>query len=54
VDSLSAISEAIFNKKLWEIENIYRDINFKDNIQKIDFTIGFVALEFYYEKSKIE
>lgn len=50
VDSLSAISEAIFNKKLWELAGIYRGINFKDNIQKIDFTIGFISLEFFEEK----
>lgn len=50
VDSISTISEAIFNKKLWELAGIYRGINFKDNIQKIDFTIGFVSLEYFEEK----
>ena len=50
VDSLSVISEAIFNKKLWELAGIYRGISFKDNQQKIDFTIGFVSLEFFEEK----
>lgn len=54
VDSISAISEAIFNKKLWELAGIYRGINFKDNIQKIDFTIGFVSLEFFEEKEILE
>jgi len=54
VDSISTISEAIFNKKLWELKNIYRGINFKDNLQKIDFTIGMIALEYYEEKIKIE
>ena len=54
VVSISVISEAIFNKKLWELANIYRGINFKDNIQKIDFTIGFVSLEFFEEKEQIE
>lgn len=54
VDSISTISEAIFNKKLWELAIIYRGISFKDNIQKIDFTIGFVALEFYEEKAHVE
>ena len=44
VDSISTISEAIFNKKLWELANIYRGINFNDNVQKIDFTIVFIAL----------
>ena len=54
VDSISTISEAVFNKKLWELAAIYRGISFKDNQQKIDFTIGFVSLEFYEEKSVIE
>lgn len=54
VDSISTISEAIFNKKLWELANIYRGINFKDNQQKIDFTIGFISLEFFEEKEQIE
>ncbi len=52
VDSLSAVSEAIFNKKLWELANIYRSINFKNNVEKIDFTIGFVALEYFKEKER--
>lgn len=50
VDSLSVISEAVFNKKLWELAKIYRNINFENNIQKIDFTIGFVSLEYFEEK----
>ena len=54
VDSLSTISEAIFNKKLWELAGIYRGINFKDNIQKIDFTIGFISLEFFEEKEILD
>ena len=54
VDSISAISEAIFNKKLWELATIYREINFKNNQVKIDFTIGFVSLEFYEEKSILD
>ncbi|MBW2991168.1 SAM-dependent methyltransferase [Candidatus Woesearchaeota archaeon] len=54
VDSISTISEAIFNKKLWELANIYRGINFKDNQEKIDFTIGFISLEFFEEKTQIE
>lgn len=54
VDSISAISEAIFNKKLWELAGIYRGINFKDNIQKIDFTVGFIALEYFEEKEEID
>lgn len=54
VDSISTISEAVFNKKLWELANIYREINFKDNVQKIDFTIGFIALEYFEEKEIID
>lgn len=54
VDSISTISEAIFNKKLWELAGVYRGINFKDNVQKIDFTVGFVALEYFEEKETID
>lgn len=54
VDSISTISEAIFNKKLWELASVYRGINFKDNVQKIDFTVGFVALEYFEEKEEID
>ena len=54
VDSISTISEAIFNKKLWELATVYRGLNFKDNLQKIDFTIGFVSLEFFEEKAILE
>ena len=53
VDSLSVISEAIFNKKLWELAKIYRNVGFENNVQKIDFTIGFIALEFFEEKEEI-
>lgn len=51
VDSLSVISEAVFNKKLWELKKIYRDIKFENKVQIIDFTIGFIALEFFEEKA---
>ena len=54
VDSVGTISEAVFNKKLWELKNAYREIDFKNNIEKIDFTIGFVTLEFYEEKLREE
>jgi type I restriction-modification system DNA methylase subunit len=54
VDSISTISEAIFNKKLWELKEIYRSVNFTNNTQKIDFTIGFVALEYFEEKEAID
>jgi hypothetical protein len=54
VDSISTISEAIFNKKLWELAGVYRGINFKDNVQTIDFTVGFVALEYFEEKEDID
>jgi type I restriction-modification system DNA methylase subunit len=52
VDSLSVISEAVFNNKLWELQKIYRNINFENNVQKIDFTIGFVSLEYFEEREK--
>jgi len=54
VDSLSAISEAIFNKKLWELAIVYRSINFENDQEKIDFTIGFVSLKFFEEKEQNE
>lgn len=54
VDTLSTISEAVFNKKLWELANVYRQINFKDNVQKIDFTVGFIAMEYFEEKCDID
>ncbi len=54
VDSISTISESIFNKKLWELATVYREINFKNNVQKIDFTVGFVALEYFEEKEEID
>lgn len=54
VDSLSVISEAIFNKKLWELAKIYRNINFENNVQKIDFTIGFISLEYFEERETIK
>ncbi|MCK6259509.1 SAM-dependent methyltransferase [Fictibacillus sp. KIGAM418] len=54
VDTQQAISEASFNNKLWELAGIYRDINFKNITEKIDFTIGFIALKFYEEKVEME
>lgn len=51
-DSRSIISEAVFNKKLWELEKIYRNISFDNNVEKIDFTIGFIALEYFEEKNE--
>lgn len=54
VDSLSVISEAVFNKKLWDLAKIYRNINFENNTQKIDFTIGFISLEYFEEKEVSE
>jgi len=54
VDSISVISEAVFNKKLWELAKIYRGINFENNVQKIDFTIGFISLEYFEEKEIID
>ena len=55
VDSVSVISEAIFNKKLWELKTIYRDIDFGEGGKdKIDFTIGFITLEYFEEKERNE
>ena len=53
VDSLSIISESVFNKKLWELAKVYRNIQFDNNLAKIDFTIGFIALEYFEEKEMI-
>ncbi len=50
IDIQSTISEAVFNKKLWELANIYRGIDFKNITEKIDFTIGFIALKYFEEK----
>lgn len=52
VNSRSVISEAVFNKKLWELKKIYRNVKFDNNVQVIDFTIGFVALEYFEEREK--
>ena len=52
-NSISAISEAVFNKKLWDLAKIYRDVKFKSKIEKIDFTIGLIALAYYEEKQEI-
>jgi type I restriction-modification system DNA methylase subunit len=52
VDSLATISEAIFNKKLWELAKIYRGIKFDSEAQKIDFTIGFISLEYFEEREQ--
>ncbi|MCH5174464.1 MAG: SAM-dependent DNA methyltransferase [Prevotellaceae bacterium] len=54
VDSLSSVSESVFNKKLWELKEEYREIDFANNTQKIDFTIGLIALEYYEEKAEID
>jgi len=54
VDSLSVISEAVFNNKLWELAKVYRNINFENNTQKIDFTIGFISLEYFEERENIK
>lgn len=50
VDLQSKITETIFSKKLWELANIYRQIDFKNVTEKIDFTIGFISLKFIEEK----
>lgn len=51
-DLSEKISEAVFNKKLWELANIYRQIDFKNITEKIDFTIGFIALKYFEEKEE--
>lgn len=51
VGTFSRVSEAVFNKKLWELKEEYRDIKFSSNTDKIDFTIGLIALEYYEEKA---
>jgi type I restriction enzyme M protein len=50
IDTQNSVSETIFNKKLWELANIYRSIDFQNITEKIDFTIGLVALKYYEEK----
>lgn len=54
VDSLAVISEAVFNRKLWELQKVYRNINFENKAQIIDFTIGFISLEYFEEKELIQ
>ena len=54
VDAKAAISEATFNKKLWELAYVYRNLNFKNISEKIDFTIGFIALKYFEEKQVME
>jgi len=54
VDAKSAISEATFNKKLWELAYVYRNLNFRNISEKIDFTIGFIALKYFEEKIDAE
>lgn len=54
IDSLASVSEAVFNKKLWELKEEYRAIDFENNTQKIDFTVGMIALEYYEEKAEID
>lgn len=54
VDTQSSISESVFNKKLWELANIYRALDFLNSSEKIDFTIGFVSLKVFEEKMEKE
>ena len=54
VDAKTKISEANFNKKLWELAYVYRNLNFKNISEKIDFTIGFIALKYFEEKIEHE
>ncbi|WP_336822914.1 N-6 DNA methylase [Sporosarcina sp. USHLN248] len=50
LDTQSAISETVFNSRLWILANIYRQVNFKNITEKMDFTIGFIAAKYYEEK----
>lgn len=54
VDALTAVSEAVFNSKLWQLKNIYRGIDFENNTRKIDFTVGMVSMEYYEEKAILD
>lgn len=53
VDSLGLISEAVFSNKLWELAKVYRNISFENGVQKIDFTIGFISLEYFEERESL-
>ena len=53
VDSLALISEAVFSNKLWQLAKVYRNIGFKNGVQKIDFTIGFISLEYFEERENL-
>lgn len=53
VDSLALISEAVFSNKLWELAKVYRNISFENGVQKIDFTIGFISLEYFEERENL-
>jgi type I restriction-modification system DNA methylase subunit len=53
-EALTSVSEAVFGKKLWELAEEYREVDFANNIQKIDFTVGMIALEYFEEKEQIE
>lgn len=50
LDTQSAISETVFNSRLWILANLYRQVDFKNITEKIDFTIGFIAAKYYEEK----
>lgn len=50
-DTQDSVSEAKFNKKLWELREIYRSISFQNNEQKINFTIAVIALAYFEEKA---
>ncbi len=53
VDSLALISEAVFANRLWELAKVYRNISFENGVQKIDFTIGFISLEYFEERENL-
>ena len=53
IGARSSISEAIFNRKMWDMKKIYRNITFENPTQTIDFTIGFIALKFFEDKDRL-
>ena len=48
----SNVTQTVFNKKLWELANIYRQEDFKNINEKINFTIGMIALKYFEEKEQ--
>lgn len=51
-ETQSKLSEGVFNAKLWDLADIYRQVDFKNTSEKIDFTIGMIALKYFEEKEE--